>query len=342
MRVRDEFIEIVKEIVEHEKEFKMSPRTFLGYFFCFKRTKGNNGRIDAYLQEQNLETIPNYINVYMDDAEMTLKHKPKATSKTEPDPIQRINILPSANKTPITINRDARLNDAITLMMMNNFSQLPVMSSPKSVAGFISWNSIGEALSNGATSDQVKDFLITDFTIVPYDTPLLEAIKTVIQKEFVLVQKKDKVFSGIVTIADISSQFLTLTEPFLLLEQIESLIRLLLNGKFLVEDLSVFNEQESSVTIECIDDLTFGQYINLIEKRDNWDKLGLTIDRVNFIKELHIVREIRNDIMHFDPEGITPKHKEVLVNMANFLTSLKKYQKHNKTLEEKYACPADL
>ena len=43
MNVREDFLEIVKEIQENrDKEFEMSPRDFLSYFHCEKRTKGNN------------------------------------------------------------------------------------------------------------------------------------------------------------------------------------------------------------------------------------------------------------------------------------------------------------
>ncbi|MCI5207515.1 MAG: CBS domain-containing protein [Candidatus Electrothrix sp. ATG2] len=322
MEIRDEFKEIIKEIVENEKEFKMSPRVFLGYFNCIKRTKGNTGRIDTFLESQNVETSPDYKSTYI-DGEIVLKHKEKATSKTESDPIQRINILPSANKAPVTITRDSKLQDATTLMLMNNYSQLPVMSNPRSVAGLVTWESIGSAMTNGVRSLDVKDYLVTDFTILKYDTPLLEAIKTVIEKEFALVQKKDKTLSGIVTIADISGQFLILTEPFLLLEQIENLIRLLLDRKFLIEELQDFAKEGQDV--ESIDDLTFGEYIRLMENPKNWEKLKITIDRSAFIKELDTIRQIRNDIMHFDPEGITAEQKDSLKNMAKFLSRLKKY-----------------
>jgi predicted transcriptional regulator len=231
--------------------------------------------------------------------------------------------LPSANKPPITINRDSKLSDAITLMMMHNYSQLPVMSNPKSVAGLITWETIGIGITNGNNSKDVKDFLKSKVVILELDTPLLDAIKTVIKEEIVLVQKKDKSLSGIVTITDISSQFFTLTEPFLLLEKIENLIRLLLDEKFLLEDLkTVCLEDELA---EFIDDLTFGQYIRLIENETNWQKLNLNIERVPFIKQLDKIRVIRNDIMHFDPEGITSEQREDLNNMANFLTELIKY-----------------
>ena len=316
-------MEIIKEIQENrDKEFNMSPREFLSYFHCEKRTKGNTARIDNFLNSKNLETEPHYSSVWIDGT-VKLKHKARARSKSDRDPILRISILPSANKPPITINRDAKLSEAITLMMMHNFSQLPVMSNPKTVAGLITWETIGNGITNGISSNEVKDFLKTHVVKLELDTPLLEAIRTVIKEEIVIVLKKDKSLSGIVTITDISSQFFTLTEPFLLLEKIENLIRLLLDEKFLLEDLvSVCFDGEKA---EFIDDLNFGQYIRLIEKETNWQKLNLSIERVPFIKQLDKIRNIRNDIMHFDSEGITIEQREDLNNMANFLYELIKY-----------------
>ncbi|MDO6803198.1 CBS domain-containing protein [Wenyingzhuangia sp. 1_MG-2023] len=323
MNIKEEFKEIVKEIQENEKDFDFSPREIISFFHYTKRTKGNNARIDDFLEIENLITIPDYKNIYI-DGNVKLKHKEKAKSKSKTDPIQRISLLPSANKTPVTITRDAKLKEAQTLMMINGYSQLPVMSNPRTVAGFITWETIGMSLTNGIDSEDVKDFLTPDFTVLEYDTPLLEAIKTVLEKEYVLVRKKDKTISGIVTLADISNQFMTSTEPFLLLEQIENLIRRVLDKKFLIEELNILCESEDAEhhQISYIDDLTFGQYIRLIEKPESWDKLDLSIDRSNFIKKLDEVREIRNDVMHFDPEGITNQQKETLTNMANFLTRL--------------------
>lgn len=327
MIIREDFKEIVKEIRENDKEFKMTPRDLISFFDCIKRTKGNNARIDDFLENNYLETSPDFKNAYI-DGNITLKHKEKAKSKSETDPIQRISLLPSANKAPLTVPRDAKLSEALTLMMMNGYSQLPVMSNPRTVAGFITWETVGTASINGLDSTDVKDYLKTEFTILDYDTHLLEAIKTVISKEYVLVRKADKTISGIVTIADISSQFLTSTEPFLLLEQIENLIRQILNDKFLVEELKDFClKDEDNRKVQYIDDLTFGEYIRLIEKPDNWDKLDLNINRSHFIKQLDTIREIRNDIMHFDPEGITSEQKQILVNMAQFLTNLTKLNK---------------
>lgn len=102
---------------------------------------------------------------------------------------------------------------------------------------------------------------------------------------------------------------------------------MLLDEKFLVDDIKAFYAaEELENEIEYIDDMTFEQYIRLIEKPDNWQKLNLRIERAPFIKQLDNIREIRNDIMHFDPEGITSDQKTAHVNMAKFLTEIIKYK----------------
>lgn len=321
--IKDEFLEIVNEIKDNDKEFQITPRELLNYFCCEKRTSGNVWFINRFLDENQLETEPNYVNGWIDGT-IILKHKKKATTKNGIDPIQRIKLLASSNNEPISITREAKLKEAITLMMLNNYSQLPVMNGVRNVIGYVSWDTIGCALSNGINSEDVKEYIKTDITILNYDTPILEAISVVIDKEFVLVSKNDKTITGIVTIADISNQFLLVTEPFLLLEQIENHIRQLLDKKFLIEELKTFCKNDEK-DIEFIDDLSFGDYIFILSNPQNWDKLNLKIERSYFIKHLDKIRAIRNDVMHFDPEGITSEQRNDLYKMAKFLMELKKY-----------------
>lgn len=323
--ITDKLKEIVKDIQENDKEFEMSPRDLLWLFYYEKRTKGNRFWINKYLEDNQLEVVPDYTSSWI-DGKITLKHKKRATSKKNHDPIQRIRLLDAANRPPISVSRDSKLKEALTLMMLHNYSQLPVMTGERTVQGVITWETIGYGLTNGCESDLVRDFISNEIPIVAYDTPLLKAISTIIQKDFVLIRKSDKTISGIVTLADISKHFLTVSEPFLLLEQIENHIRQILNGKFLLKDLKDFckigeNERE----IEHIDDLNFGDYVRIIEKPEHWEKLKLSIERTHFIKHLDKVRKIRNDIMHFDPDGITDEQKKDLVKMSNFLSELRKY-----------------
>lgn len=322
--ITDEFKEVVKEIKEHEKEFSFTPRKLLNAFNCVKRTKGNIARINQYLQDNQLETCPDYTDEWM-GREIVLRHQKKAKSKSEEDPIQRIKVLQAANKELVSISREAKLKEAVTLMMLHNYSQLPVMSGNRNVLGYINWETIGCALTNGCKSDDIKDYISKDVTILDYETSLLDAITIIIKNEFILVQKSDKTISGIITIADVSTQFLNLTEPFLHLEQIENHLRQILDGKFLISELrEICRIGETEREIDYIDDLTFGDYLHILKNPRNWDKLNLSIERSHFIKQLDKVREIRNDIMHFDPEGITQEQREDLIKMSKFLMMIRK------------------
>lgn len=322
---KDHLNSLVTNIQENDKEFTITPRSLMEAFGCYKRTKWNVVRIDKFLEENKLETIPNYTDTWV-DREIVLRHKKKAKSRKENDPVQRIMLLPAANRPPISVQKDAELSEAITLMMMHNYSQLPVMSGRRQVIGVITWESIGYGITNGKVSPKVIDYVKKDVAIISYETPILEAVHRIIKHEFALIRKSDNTFSGIVTLADISTQFINFTEPFLLLEQIENHVRQLLDGKFLVEELrDICSSSDYEREIEYIDDLTFGEYVRIIENPDNWDRLKLSIQRSHFIKYLDKVREIRNDVMHFDPEGITTEQREDLIKMSNFLMELIKY-----------------
>lgn len=73
----------------------------------------------------------------------------------------------------------------------------------------------------------------------------------------------------------------------------------------------------------AVSDLTFGEYIRLLESEDRWKRLNLEIDRVEFLARLNQIREVRNDVMHFDPDGLEPSELTALRDFAKFLKSLR-------------------
>lgn len=48
--------------------------------------------------------------------------------------------------------------------------------------------------------------------------------------------------------------------------------------------------------INLVSDLTFNQYIQLMRKGDNWNKIGLPLDKDEFTKKLETIRDIRVSI----------------------------------------------
>lgn len=327
--VRPEFEEIVKEIKEENKVVVVPAKQLLWYFYCERRSKYNNIIIKNYLKKHKIEVIPDFSSTYLwanveiKQAEKIALNKEDSEVEIDYDPINRIKLLPSANKLPISINRDAKLSEATTLMMLHDYSQLPVMSDLRKVDGIITWKTIGQGLTQNIAGESVRDYMSKDVDILDYEAPLFEAVKKIISKEVVLVKNNKMEISGIITTTDISEQFLMLTEPFLILEEIENHIRKILDGKFTLKEIRSFvKTSENSKEIYLISDLTFGEYIRLMENAENWSRLRILIDRKIFITRLNEVRRIRNDVMHFHPDGISDNDKVTLRETSKFFLRL--------------------
>jgi CBS domain-containing protein len=140
------------------------------------------------------------------------------------DPTYRIGRLPSANVVPTSVTPNARLTAAITLMLGNDFSQLPVMIGQRDPKGVISWASIGARLARDRVCTEVRECMEAP-RIISSDTSIFDAIGEIVRDQYVLIRDSSNKISGIVTTSDLSNQFRQLTEPFLLLGEIESHIR---------------------------------------------------------------------------------------------------------------------
>lgn len=238
------------------------------------------------------------------------------------NPTYQVSRLEAANHEPISINPEASLEEAVMLMTMHDYSQLPVMSSPFSLKGVVSWLSIGRALSLKQPVVQVKDCMETAFE-VRHDESLFSAINRIVQHGYVLVRDDTNRVAGIVTASDLSVQLRQLSEPFLLIGEIENYIRRIIDGKFTSEDLSIVKDpSDTARIIERVSDLTFGEYVRLLENDVRWEKLLMPIPRSAFVKQLNEVRVIRNDVMHFDPDGLPPMQLDKLRNFVRLLQTL--------------------
>lgn len=48
-------------------------------------------------------------------------------------------------------------------------------------------------------------------------------------------------------------------------------------------------------------------------------KAGLPLDRATFVRELDEVRQIRNDVMHFDPDGLSDEQRRRLKELGELM-----------------------
>ena len=307
-------------------------------------------QIRAGLKRAKLVTVPDFEVAYIDQriklkvVDVSPQQDTEAGTETGPreetsnsvemyeavvggsvrDPAPRIGMLKAANTTPLIVSRETELVEAISLMLMHDYSQLPVMTGERTVHGVISWKSIGRARVKSSNSFKyVKDCMETP-EIISSDTHLFDAIGRIAAKDVVLVRDNENKISGLVTTYDISLQFSSLSEPFLLVSEIENHIRRLIDGKFSLEELrDAKDASDSSRQIQNVANLTFGEYIRLIDKPSNWGRLGYELSRVEFTKRLREIGRIRNDVMHFHPDGISDEDLDLLRDTRKFLHSLR-------------------
>jgi CBS domain-containing protein len=240
------------------------------------------------------------------------------------DPTQRLKRLKSANQKPISVHLDQSINEAITLMIAHDYSQLPVVQGGRKVNGIVSWRSIGSLTCLNKKASTVRDCM-DEATVLDSSTSLFDAIPAIIRHGSVLVRDSTGVICGIVTPSDISELYEQLAGPFLYLSEIENSVRVLIEPKLTKDDLqNAKDPADNDRVIESVADLTFGGYVRLLQNETVWNKVGLGIDRRVFTEGLDAVRIIRNDVMHFDPDGIDADQVCTLQQFMSFLRQVRK------------------
>ena len=79
----------------------------------------------------------------------------------------------------------------------------------------------------------------------------------------------DNKIVGIITTSDLSLQFQQLSEPFLLLGEIENHIRRIIDGRFTKEQLEAAKDgTDSERAVKSASDLTFGEYKRPLESSE--------------------------------------------------------------------------
>jgi predicted transcriptional regulator len=339
-----ELAKLAEELRAGKPVEPVTVRTFLWWF----EAKRRGPHVVRYVRDQlarvNVATYPDFEGLWLDapigfilaakdrsEVECDkASEKDQQEAHDEPllpwitrDPTHRISKLAAANQKVVSVTPNDPFEKVVTLLLARDFSQLPVMTSDRTVKGIVSWKSIGSRLSLGKQPVYARDCMVEHHE-VRANQSLFEAIPLIQTFDYVLVRAEDQIISGIITASDLSSQFYSLSEPFLLLSEIENLIRNMIGGKFTAAELQSAKDPSDTKLVSTVDDLTFGGYLRLLENSALWQKVGINIDRSVFCTDLNNVRTIRNNVTHFDPDGITEDELEKLRDFKAFLHNLEK------------------
>jgi predicted transcriptional regulator len=323
MPIPENLEEVAERIHETGDTHRETVRTLLSWFGQQRRGRWVVARIRRALREAELITVPEFDTAYIDGyVEFRSARIARANGDGESDPVVRVRMLAAANRAPLAIARDQAVTEATTLMLLNDYSQLPVMPNERDVHGMMSWRSIGRTRALNRECELVQDCM--DHAIeIRADEPLLSAIDSIIRNEVVLVRGADRRITGILTASDLSLQFREMAEPFLLVGEIENHVRRLIDGKFTADQLRAARDPaDPTRDVESVDDLSFGEYIRLLQNPTHWDRLNIRLNGGPILERLERVRDIRNDVMHFSPDGVSNEDVEFLRDTVTFFQLL--------------------
>ena len=302
----------------------LSVRELLSRFGYSRRGSGVVSEVRNSLEQHGLKTVPDFEGTWIDGS-ISIELDRESTNgsvavSTIEDPTVRIAALAVAHRRPTIVDPDSPLHAATTLMLLNDYSQLPVTKNRRKIQGMISWESIGSRLSSGVECGLVRHCMNPEVKEARLGSPLLDAVSDIAKHGYTLVRDDTNLIVGIVTTSDLSREFFDLASPFLLIGEIEKYLHAIVQGRFTVEELQ--RVLPEGLTASGTADLTLGGYCRLLSTEENWRKLGLSFNRKEFIERLEAVRAVRNDIMHFRPDGLDPQDLEPLRGLVGFFRHL--------------------
>lgn len=230
--------------------------------------------------------------------------------------------LSSALGGVVSISPQSTYDEAITKLLLDDYSQLAVLAGPHNLRGAITWRSIARARHDDPDATISDAIVQTDAVL--YDKELVDVLRRLYEEDFIFVRGPDNRISGIITTADVALAYGELSMPFLLVGQIDMLLRRLITRHLVLEDLISICDPESLRQLHDFDELTFGDYQRALESPPVWEQLNWRIDRPTFGHRLDEIRRLRNDITHFNPD---PLPADAMNTLRSFMLFLKHYVK---------------
>jgi len=218
-----------------------------------------------------------------------------------------VGTLDEADREIHSVKPQSTLREAMSIMLAERLSHLPVMPNEHRVLRVLRWKDLGRhlILQGKISLDDPVEKVASPAITVRFDEPFLDVIPKIIEHSCVMVRGPQGKYTGIITKKDLGRQLLDRAKPFVTLGEIERGLRVLIDrGEFTRAELKAWAvDPKSDREVDGPSDLTLGEYQRLLEKPEAWKRLDLAIEKTTFVKALGKVRNVRNSVMHFEPTG---------------------------------------
>lgn len=344
---QDEFLSSAKKAAESGSPHRITVRELIGIWGARSRDFEVNERVDADLGNNGMTTTPDFRAVTLDDTVAivlttqvtageaalvgtgTMSVDATVSAPTEVaenddesawDHGLTIGNLPSALRKVCAIAPEATFEQAITLMLTNDYSQLAVMTGSRNLKGAVSWKSIAKA--RNANPNAALSAAIVKASDVPYTADLIGLLPVIQSQEFIFVRSSDRTITGIVTLADVVEVYGQMASPFFMIGRIDQSLRRIIEATFPMRIITPLCDSDGLRSLSTCDQLTMGDYQRILENPDCWTELGWSLDRKTFCARLAEIAQVRNNLMHFNSD---PLPDDVVSMLQNFINMLQEY-----------------
>jgi restriction system protein len=323
--------ELVRAAEATGEPVTLTIRQFLAIWGHTHRRPSVIEEIKADLEAQGLATKPPFADGNINSTIAVLAVGAEPGSGTQPPTAAELPEQADPDDRPVTflvrqlpsaeiganlhfVQPDDDLRRATTIMGLNNFSQLPVITPEGRLYGAVSWETVGLAyLSNPAPS--LADATTRQVREVDAEEDLLDWIEEIYRRGY------------IITAADLTLQLGSQLRPFLLLAEVERRLRRIIDRamserRFTLDQVRNQLRGNRRNRVHEAQDLTMGEYRWILEPQEVWDTLGWSIDRELFTERLKMAAEFRNDLMHLNPD-LDPEAESELAPLRGLLSMLR-------------------
>lgn len=341
-------------ILRDEAPLQVSVRTILEWFGAERRGAQISELIHATLSGFDLETQPDFESVHADalvalvpihddepswpapDQPTGDDVTPEASTPPPSEPARqrnvttfRIGTLIDTKRQVIGIPPQRTLREALSVMLCERISHLPVMPNERTVKGIVRWKDVGAflLLDTGNGLDKPVEKVMTTAVVVPIDRPFLDVISDIIEQGCVFVRDDQNKICGVVTTKDLGRQLEHLAAPFVTLGEIERCLRVLIEqGEFTADELRAHARDPSDPRdVQSAANLSLGEIQRLLERDDAWGRIEIPLARKAFVEKLGGVRRVRNSVMHFDPDSPTAREREELQKFLELMYEIRRH-----------------
>lgn len=334
-----EFLRRARDLAREGTPMVLRVRELLAQWGASGRTQAASEQLAADLENHGLVTEPPFLKTGI-DSEVTILERvveleqivKETAGVDQQDPVGSelatdegdvgltLGNIPSANLGVEAITPQATYEEAITRMLLNDYSQLAVMTSPRSTPRAVTWQSI--ARERHVNPEGGLAGAIVEATTRSFDSDLIDVLQVLESEDFVFVRDATNAVTGIVTTADVVRAYGQLATPFFLIGELDQLLRRVVTDNFTLNEVRVTCDEDGDRNLQSYDQLTMGDYQRMLQNGAHWSALGWPLDRATFASRLSDLREVRNDLVHFNPD---PVPDQSVAQIRHMIQVLRKY-----------------